>query len=79
MVAITTAIWLITCAVNTDLLYPWPVWVAGPWGAVLLVQTVGGLIGGAPQKWQTELDRAERKKLAKSERKKLAKAAENDV
>ena len=35
-------------------IYFWPMWVAGPWGAVLLVGTVGGLVGasrsGGPQK-----------------------------
>jgi hypothetical protein len=32
-------------------MYFWPGWVAGPWGAVLLVQTVTGLANGEPQRW----------------------------
>ena len=35
-------IWLATSAGAGELLYPWPVWVVGPWGAVLLAQSVGG-------------------------------------
>jgi hypothetical protein len=33
-------IWVLVCASAGQLVYPWPVWVAGPWGAVLLVLTV---------------------------------------
>ncbi len=33
------------------LLYFWPGWVAGPWGAVLLVSTMTGLLSGEPQRW----------------------------
>ncbi|MEU6996798.1 DUF1707 domain-containing protein [Nonomuraea sp. NPDC046570] len=40
-VAVTSVIWLLTGA---D--YFWPMWVAGPWGALLLVST---LFGSAPQ------------------------------
>ena len=35
-------IWLATSVASGELLYPWPVWVIGPWGAVLLAQSVGG-------------------------------------
>jgi hypothetical protein len=41
-VAVNTVIWLIVCVTTGDLIYPWPLWVAGPWGAVLLVTTVFG-------------------------------------
>jgi len=71
VVTITIVIWLISSLVAWDLLYFWPVWVAGPWGVVLIFQTIGGLSGGAPQRWQAELDKAERKKQAKKERKAL--------
>ncbi|SEP12952.1 DUF1707 SHOCT-like domain-containing protein [Trujillonella endophytica] len=37
---LVTAIWLITCLVSGEWLYPWPIWVVGPWGAVLLAQTL---------------------------------------
>lgn len=52
VVTITTAIWLVTSVASGELQYFWPIWVAGPWGAVLLVSTVGGLLGGAPRHWQ---------------------------
>lgn len=46
--AIVLSIWLVTMIASTDWIYPWPVWVIGPWGAVLLFQTLplGGHGGG---------------------------------
>ena len=44
---IVTTIWLITSLSTGALLYFWPIWVIGPWGAVLLAQTLGG--GGRPR------------------------------
>jgi hypothetical protein len=71
VVAITTAIWLISSIAARDLLYFWPVWVAGPWGLLLIWQTISGLTEQEPQKWQAKLDKAERKKQLKKERKAL--------
>jgi hypothetical protein len=48
VVAICSAAWLIT---DMPFLFWLLVWAAGPYGAVLLVQTVSGLIGGEPQRW----------------------------
>jgi hypothetical protein len=39
---IVLTIWAITCLASWQLLYFWPVWVIGPWGAVMLAQTIGG-------------------------------------
>jgi len=39
---IVVTIWAATSLANWELLYFWPVWVIGPWGAVLLAQTIGG-------------------------------------
>jgi hypothetical protein len=33
-------VWITTSISSGELLYPWPVWVIGPWGAVLVAQTV---------------------------------------
>ena len=41
-VLVTSAIWLIISVSNGDLEYFWPIWVAGPWGAVLLARTFFG-------------------------------------
>jgi hypothetical protein len=41
-VAVNVAIWLILVVTTGDFIYPWPLWVAGPWGAVLLVSTIFG-------------------------------------
>jgi hypothetical protein len=38
---VVTAIWLFT-VVTTGAHSFWPVWVVGPWGAVLLARTLGG-------------------------------------
>jgi hypothetical protein len=35
------SIWLITSMVS-GWIYPWPIWVIGPWGVVLLVQSLTG-------------------------------------
>lgn len=51
VVGITSAIWLVSCLTSGELQYYWPVWVAGPWGVVLLVSTITGLLGGAPKHW----------------------------
>jgi hypothetical protein len=39
---IVVAIWAATSLLSWQLLAFWPVWVIGPWGAVLLAQTLSG-------------------------------------
>lgn len=48
---IVTAIWLATwLAGGTDgVPYFWPIWVIGPWGAILLASTIGGVMQGQPR------------------------------
>jgi hypothetical protein len=46
VVSINVVIWVLVSATTAQLIYPWPLWVAGPWGVVLLgvtalVTTVG--------------------------------------
>jgi len=41
IVAVNVVIWGLVSATTAALIYPWPVWVAGPLGAILLVVTVG--------------------------------------
>jgi Domain of unknown function (DUF1707) len=44
---IVLVIWAATSLANWELLYFWPVWVIGPWGAVLLARTLtSGRDGG---------------------------------
>ena len=38
---IVLSVWIATSIGSGDLQYPWPIWVIGPWGAVLLAQTLG--------------------------------------
>lgn len=40
--AVTFVMWAIAALTTSESLYPWFLWVAGPWGAVLLVKTVLG-------------------------------------
>jgi hypothetical protein len=39
---IVIAIWGVASLAASSLLYFWPIWVIGPWGAVLLAQTLTG-------------------------------------
>lgn len=39
---ITLTIWLVSCVATGGLVTPWFLWVAGPWGAVLLARTLFG-------------------------------------
>jgi hypothetical protein len=52
-VSVNLVIWFIVSISAHHLIYLWPVWVAGPWGAVLLAVSVGvGQIrrgGGQPR------------------------------
>lgn len=39
-VLINVAVWAVVSLSNQEWVYFWPVWVAGPWGAVLLARTL---------------------------------------
>ena len=39
---IVVGIWALTSVGSGEVIYPWPIWVVGPWGVVLLAQTLGG-------------------------------------
>lgn len=71
-VAITTLIWLVSSIAAQDLLYFWPIWVAGPWGAIVLWQTVSGLATGQPRKQAEARAQKELARQRKLERKALA-------
>lgn len=40
-VLVNIVVWGLASATAAQLIYPWPVWVAGPWGAVLLAVSFG--------------------------------------
>ncbi|MEV4618666.1 DUF1707 domain-containing protein [Asanoa sp. NPDC049573] len=73
-VTIVVAIWAVICLMTAQWLYFWPAWVAGPWGAVLLISTIGGLASGEPQKWAADQARQEQRKRNKQ----AAEDAENE-
>jgi hypothetical protein len=41
VVSINVVVWVLVSATTGSLIYPWPVWVAGPWGAALFGLSVG--------------------------------------
>jgi hypothetical protein len=61
-VGINMVIWLLVSISTGDLEYFWPMWVAGPWGAVLLIATIGGLSRGEPQRWADKQARKQARK-----------------
>jgi hypothetical protein len=67
-VGICVGIWAVIAVLGGGLWYFWPAWVAGPWGAVLLVQTVRGLATGEPQRWAEKKARKAEKQARKIER-----------
>ncbi len=52
-VMVNLVIWALVSISNAELAYFWPIWVAGPWGAVLLAATVFGRggPGSRPDRW----------------------------
>ncbi len=40
VVAVNLVVWVLVSATTAQLIYPWPLWVAGPWGAILLAVSV---------------------------------------
>ena len=80
VVAITSAVWLISSLSSPgDWHFFWPVWVAGPWGLVLLFVTVGGLSSGAPRKMAEERQRKAVAKERKRQRRALAREQAEQV
>jgi hypothetical protein len=39
---IVVGIWAVTSLVSSSWIYPWPMWVLGPWGVVLVAQSLSG-------------------------------------
>lgn len=78
VIAVVVTIWAVTSLLSRDLLYFWPVWVAGPWGAVLVVRTVTGLTGGEPRRRAVERERQRQRRRAKRERRGELGSAEPD-
>lgn len=62
VIAVVVTIWAVTSLLSQDLLYFWPAWVAGPWGAVLAVQTITGLTGGEPRRQAIKRQRKQAKR-----------------
>jgi hypothetical protein len=40
-VSVNVVIWVLVSGASAQLAYPWPLWVAGPYGAVLVALSVG--------------------------------------
>nr|WP_170148693.1 DUF1707 domain-containing protein [Pseudosporangium ferrugineum] len=76
VVGLTSAIWLVSCIASGGLVYFWPVWVAGPWGAVLVMVSLGGLASGEPRRHAEKRARKEEARQLKRERRELRRAEE---
>jgi Domain of unknown function (DUF1707) len=46
IVSINVVVWVLVSVTTAQLIYPWPLWVAGPWGAVLFGVSAGVLASG---------------------------------
>ncbi|MBY8874049.1 DUF1707 domain-containing protein [Micromonospora sp. PLK6-60] len=73
--AILTAIWLVS-GVGGGFGYYWPLWVLGPWGAVVLMQTAGGLATGEPQR---AVERQRRRRAERHERRQVQRQARREA
>lgn len=40
--AVSWMIWLLTMVTSSHMIPPWPMWVMGPWGVILLINTISG-------------------------------------
>jgi hypothetical protein len=49
-VGICVVIWALTSVSSNHWQYFWPMWVAGPWGALLLAATFSGMVNGDHQR-----------------------------
>jgi hypothetical protein len=49
-VAVNVVVWALVSGTSGHLAYPWPVWVAGPFGAVLVALTAGATVFGRGQR-----------------------------
>ncbi|MBQ1048823.1 DUF1707 domain-containing protein [Micromonospora sp. C51] len=74
VVGIVVVIWAISSLAAGEVLYFWPGWVAGPWGAVVMVRTVTGLTSGEPARWAAERERRRQRKAEKRALKRERKA-----
>lgn len=41
VVSINVVVWVLVSVTSAQLIYPWPLWVAGPWGAALFGVSAG--------------------------------------
>lgn len=60
---INIVVWLLVSVTSMTFVYPWWIWVAGPWGAVMLA---GQLMGAPPpvdRRRDRELRRAQRREI----------------
>lgn len=59
---ILTVVWLLGTLGSRHLIYYWPAWALGPWGAVLLMRTVGVIGGDGGYSAERRRDRRDRRR-----------------
>jgi hypothetical protein len=75
MAAFVTLIWGIASIASGEPVYYWPVWVIGPYGVVLIFQTIDGLAHGRPRRHAEEAEHRRRLQEHRQERKQLYRRA----
>ena len=68
---INLVIWLLVVVTSMHWVYPWWIWVAGPWGAMLLVGQLAGAPPPVERRRERELRRAERRRHAEQRRRQI--------
>ena len=68
VVAITIMVWVLSGIGPGDFQGFWPIWVAGPWGLLLVWRTVTGLANGEPQRWAEKQERSQAARQLKKDR-----------
>lgn len=67
-VSINVVIWLLVSLSAGDPVYFWPMWVGGPWGAVLAATTFSTLLTGEVPNHHGKRDHREMRRAARDER-----------
>jgi hypothetical protein len=67
-VSVNVVTWLLVSVTSQSFIYPWPIWVAGPWGAVLLALTLSGVGRGVPYRYAERYERRQAYRQARRER-----------
>jgi len=78
-VLVNVAIWAAVSLSAGQWIYFWPIWVAGPWGAILLARTLSGMAGGGLHHHDEERDARRAARRARRDAHDAARRARRDA